>query len=70
MGTRGSTFVDARFDAGYFVTTRLGRHEFKGGQDPLHSLMLLMFRLFCCPFDDFMNCSQYSMLVLHVQRRR
>ena len=30
VGTKGSVSLDARFDAGYFCTVRVGRHEFKG----------------------------------------
>ena len=30
VGSKGSVSLDARFDAGYFCTVRVGRHEFKG----------------------------------------
>ncbi|KAL3135973.1 hypothetical protein ABBQ32_007015 [Trebouxia sp. C0010 RCD-2024] len=30
VGCKGSVSLDARFDAGYFCTVRVGRHEFKG----------------------------------------
>ena len=30
VGSKGSVSLDARFDAGYFCTVRVGKHEFKG----------------------------------------
>lgn len=37
VGSKGSVSLDARFDAGYFCTVRVGRHEFKG--PPPHLLL-------------------------------
>lgn len=30
VGTRGNVVIDARFDAGYFVSVKIGRYDFKG----------------------------------------
>ena len=30
VGSKGSVTVDSRFDAGYFVTVRVGKQEFQG----------------------------------------
>ena len=35
VGSKGTVSLDSRFDAGYFCTVKVGRHEFQGGPGSL-----------------------------------
>lgn len=42
VGCKGSVSLDARFDAGYFCTVKVGRLEFKGTPSPMWGLAPLI----------------------------
>ena len=43
VGSKGSVTLDSRFDAGYFCTVKVGRHEFKGTQRLAYLLYVYTF---------------------------
>ena len=47
VGAKGQVTLDSRFDAGYFVTVRVGRQEFSG-------------MLYYPPPEQTMVCKPYS----------